>query len=216
MLEAVFRRILLSFSSYYLKNIDVNDLSLWGGNVSLQNLELNLQAITALLGMEMLSVTKGKIKELSMSIPWTRLTSSSTEIIISQLELELTLGEHSDCQAVPEVDDIEESLLKKIVANLILEIHDLKVVIKTPKNSHNYITTLNFNHFKWITTDKNWNPEFVNPYLSARQNSSFVINKLMQVGEMSVRVLSGTGSEFISESVIAHKNEQCRLNCPLC
>ena len=179
MLEAVFRRILLSFSSYYLKNIDVNDLSLWGGNFTLQNLELNLQAITALLGMEMISVTKGSIKELSMSIPWTRLTSSSTEIIINQLVIELTLGEHSECQGVPEVDDIEESLLKKIVANLILEIHDLKVVIKTPKNSHNYITILTFDHFKWITTDKNWKPEFINPYQIAKKNSAFVINKLM-------------------------------------
>jgi hypothetical protein len=114
--------------------------------------------------MEKLTVTKGSIKELSLNIPWTRLTSSSTYIVLKQLSLELEVCAHEGVTEVPEVTDIEESLLKKILANLTMEIHDLKLTIKSPTNGHNYITTLSFHHFKWITTDKNWKPEFVNPY----------------------------------------------------
>jgi hypothetical protein len=129
--------------------------------------------------MEMLTVTKGSIRELSLNIPWTRLTSSSTYIVIKNLHLELELRPHEGVTEIPEVSDIEESLIKKVVANLTLELHDLTISLKAPKNGHNYITNFTMDHFKWITTDKNWKPEFVNPYQIQRTNSAFNINKLL-------------------------------------
>lgn len=61
--------------SKYIEDIRLEEFGLLGGNIVLENLELRKDVIQELMGIPLgFDLSRGFIKELRISIPWTRLT----------------------------------------------------------------------------------------------------------------------------------------------
>lgn len=59
-------------------------MSLWGGDASFHNLELNLQALEQELQLPF-SFVSGSIRELLIHVPWTKLASEPITITINTI-----------------------------------------------------------------------------------------------------------------------------------
>jgi hypothetical protein len=74
MLEAYITPLLMGYVEKYIKNIRPSDLnlSLWGGDVVLKNLEMKLDVLEHELNLP-LTFLSGRVHELQIHIPWTSL-----------------------------------------------------------------------------------------------------------------------------------------------
>ena len=88
MLERYITPLLTSYLDKYVKNIQPTDLQLsfWGGDAVLRNLELRLDVLEKEFGYP-LALQSGHIKELRIHVPWTTLGSEPVEISISDVEI---------------------------------------------------------------------------------------------------------------------------------
>ena len=88
MLERYITPLLTSYLDKYVKNIKPTDLQLsfWGGDAVLRNLELRLDVLEKELGYP-LALQSGHVKELRIHVPWTTLGSEPVEITISDVEI---------------------------------------------------------------------------------------------------------------------------------
>ena len=88
MLERYITPLLTSYLDKYVKNIKPTDLQLsfWGGDAVLRNLELRLDVLEKELGYP-LALQSGHVKELRIHVPWTTLGSEPVEITISNVEI---------------------------------------------------------------------------------------------------------------------------------
>lgn len=59
-------------------------VSLWGGDATFHNLELNLQALEQELQLPF-SFVSGSIRELSIHVPWTKITSEPITVTINTI-----------------------------------------------------------------------------------------------------------------------------------
>lgn len=74
--------------SKYIEDIRLEELGLLGGNIVLENLELRKDVIQELMGIPLgFDLSRGFIKELRISIPWTRLTTKPIEIKFHTIEI---------------------------------------------------------------------------------------------------------------------------------
>lgn len=163
-LESYITPILFSYVSRYINNFKPEDsqvtllfnftcisfqkinskVSLWGGDATFHNLELNLQALEQELQLPF-SFVSGSIRELLIHVPWTKITSEPITITIN------TIGEYLYNQ--------EFSFLKIIeikISECILNLkgkdsastrsdHSPQAREKNKKGtSHGYLNTLNF------------------------------------------------------------------------
>ncbi len=91
MFEKYLTPLLMSYVDKYIKNIRPDDLnlSLWGGDVVLKNLELRLDVLEqeAVFPVTFLS---GRIHELIIHIPWSALASAPVQVTVNTLEFVLT------------------------------------------------------------------------------------------------------------------------------
>ena len=81
--QSALTSILLRYLSDYLENIEPDlRLSFYGGDVSLNNVEINLDMINKKLGLkEPFRITRGFIKNLSINIFWARIYSKPVEVM---------------------------------------------------------------------------------------------------------------------------------------
>ena len=88
MLERYITPLLTSYLDKYVKNIKPTDLQLsfWGGDAVLRNLELRLDVLEKEMGYP-LALQSGHVKELRIHVPWTTLGSEPVEITISNVEI---------------------------------------------------------------------------------------------------------------------------------
>lgn len=63
-------------------------VSLWGGEVSFQNLDIRLDVLQEELHLP-LNIVSGHIHELTIRVPWTKIASEPIQINVN------TIGEHS-------------------------------------------------------------------------------------------------------------------------
>ncbi|KAG5888478.1 hypothetical protein JTB14_022106 [Gonioctena quinquepunctata] len=91
-LESYITPILLSYVNRYINNFKLEDsqVSLWGGDASFHNLELNLQVLEHELQLPF-SFVSGSIRELLIHVPWTKLASEPITITINTIECILNL-----------------------------------------------------------------------------------------------------------------------------
>lgn len=214
MLAGIFRTVLLKYASHYLSNVDVNNLSLWNGKITLENLTLNCQELNNTLSHPLLVITSGTIEQLELNIPWASLTSKSTRVYIKNLALEIDLQKHdvSDSDAV-ETSELEETLISKIVANLNLEIEKLSVIIRYSGNIR-YVIQISLDRFVLGLDSEE---EFLNPFKTIPGGTEYKVSRKLEIYELSVRVLSGKPEENISQSVLEHKFEKSGcVECALC
>ena len=87
MLERYLTPIFFSYVDKYVKNLAPSDLrlSLWQGEVALNNLELRLDVLESDLGLPM-QLVSGKIRRLHIQVPWTALNSEPVRVTVDTLE----------------------------------------------------------------------------------------------------------------------------------
>ena len=90
MFEVLIEKLILSYFGDYIENLDRNKLSLglWSGSLTLEDIKINPKAINRFkLPFKFLF---GKIKKLSLLIPWKQNFSVPTEITIDSIQVVLT------------------------------------------------------------------------------------------------------------------------------
>ncbi len=82
MLQRYLSQLVLKYAKKYIKNIQANlNLSLWGGDVVLNNLELCLDVLQTEARIPANYVlSKAFVKELRIHIPWAALTTKPIEV----------------------------------------------------------------------------------------------------------------------------------------
>lgn len=95
MLQRAFTGIILRYAKKYIRGIQADlKLSLWGGDVVLDSLELRLEELEQTFHLpSQFSITKGSIKQLRIHIPWTALTTQPVEVTLSVVKLTVSSGE---------------------------------------------------------------------------------------------------------------------------
>ncbi|CAE8610146.1 unnamed protein product [Polarella glacialis] len=95
MLETVLTRIILRYAQRYIcDTIRTDSLSLWGGDLRIQNFELRTDELARLLGTEAggLRLTRGFVRELRIHVPWNAIRSQSLRVEINAVEVIFTSG----------------------------------------------------------------------------------------------------------------------------
>eukprot|EP01084_Bolivina_argentea_P195517 335383_1 len=92
MYQQTVTRLVLRYFRQYISNIEADfQLSLWGGDVTLHDLDLKLDILNKQIGIDApFAITRGFIKELKIHIPWSSITTTPVKIILSSVELTLS------------------------------------------------------------------------------------------------------------------------------
>uniref|UniRef100_A0A182T1G0 Chorein_N domain-containing protein n=2 Tax=Cellia TaxID=44534 RepID=A0A182T1G0_9DIPT len=101
-IESYITPIILSYVEKYVKNIRPEDsqLSLWGGEVVFQNLDLKLDVLEEELQLPF-NFLSGHIHELGIRVPWTKIASEPIIITINTIEFVLKLRDTNERNVVP-------------------------------------------------------------------------------------------------------------------
>ena len=118
-LESYITPWLLSYIDQYVKlRREDFQLSLWGGDVDLYNLELRLANIQKLVPTLPIIFQSGIIHELRIHIPWIRINSEPIVVTINQIELVIVLNKERTSTndspiAFPNDDDADPILIQQ-------------------------------------------------------------------------------------------------------
>jgi hypothetical protein len=219
MIAGVLRRVLLSYASNFLENVDVDSLSLWGGEVTLQNVVLNAHQINLAVKSPCVAIKQGSIAAISVEIPWTALNSKSIRVKLSKVFIRAEISELSDPeQTLAEaVTEIEENLLQRIQGNIQLQVDGLTVVAAFTGESSNFLC-VSLESLDLHASDPDTGKyEFVNPYYQVPGGSGYRFSRQVTVSDLKLRVLNGQGDEYLSDVVLLHKFETKDCGgCALC
>ena len=101
-LENTFGALITHYASKYVKNLDLSALrlSIFGGDVVLRNMELNLEVLRREFAADLpIEFRRGFVREIRIHIPWLKLVSEPIEITIDTVELVASLQHLSDDDA---------------------------------------------------------------------------------------------------------------------
>lgn len=89
MLQRVLSNVLQQYAHQYLANVEADlSLSLWGGDVVLNNVELRLDAIHRALSLPpTLRLERGSVRELRVHVPWAALATRPVEVGLRGVEI---------------------------------------------------------------------------------------------------------------------------------
>lgn len=182
MLESYITPLLTSFLSRYIKNLKPADLQLsfWGGDAVLKNLELHLDAIEAVLSaMVPFELKSGNVKQLTVHIPWTSIGSEPIELTMESVECtvklkSLDLLSQSKNRSVatpsalvnppivadgPQAPGYLQGLLNRIINNVILRVKNLTV--KVIEEHCDLLMAVSVKHIKCFSTTESWEEKFI-------------------------------------------------------
>ena len=176
-LQRYISHLILTYAAKYIRNIETHlNLGLWGGDITLNNLEARLDVLQHSLAIPAaFTLSRGFIKELRIHIPWSAILTKPVEVTLTGVECVLHFNPHaSDPQpATPpltphsqpvaaggsELVETESSggwatdLILKILANLSITLHDLS--IKYHESTHTTLC-LRLPLFTLHSTDPSW------------------------------------------------------------
>lgn len=114
-LESYITPLLLGYVNKYIKNLKSEDfqLSLWGGDAVLTNLDLRLDVLEEEFHLPF-TFTNGHIHELRIHVPWTKLGSEPIVITIETIECVLTLKGTTDQDGSKNQKTNQEKSKKKL------------------------------------------------------------------------------------------------------
>eukprot|EP00731_Ephydatia_muelleri_P030160 Em0021g683a len=188
MLESYITPLVLSYVDKYVKNLKPSDLQLsfWGGDAVLKNLELRLDVLEKELGYP-LEFRSGRVQELTIHIPWTALGSEPVEVQLNNVELVLKLKDvrvHSWNKPRPSRDETATfadgdrapvgasnpadqqqtpgylaGLLDRIVNNVVVRVRN--VVIKVVEDECDLTLSVSLKAFDLYTADEGWRRKYV-------------------------------------------------------
>ncbi|XP_055587583.1 intermembrane lipid transfer protein VPS13B [Uranotaenia lowii] len=170
-IESYITPIILSYVEKYVKNIRPEDsqVSLWGGEVVFQNLDLKLDVLEEELALPF-QFLSGHIHELAIRVPWTKIASEPIVITINTIEFVLKLQE-PDNRSVPRRDSSRKSrnseetpppgymasLINRIANNITIRCHN--VILKYVEED--IVVSMNIQQLSMESADNDWNPAFI-------------------------------------------------------
>ncbi|XP_063958387.1 intermembrane lipid transfer protein VPS13B-like [Lytechinus pictus] len=188
MLESYISPFLLGYVDKYIKNLKPEDLrlSLWGGDLVLNNLELRLDALERDLNLP-LSFVSGFIHELRIHVPWTRIGYEPVEISINTIECTVKLCDaeadgnesvssksstgtsksrtESSSKVKPKADVQDASLSPGYVTSLMNRVlHNVQVSIKNLVLKYvedDIVLSVNVQSFATFATDGDWQKAYL-------------------------------------------------------
>ncbi|XP_058811887.1 intermembrane lipid transfer protein VPS13B [Topomyia yanbarensis] len=170
-IESYITPIILSYVEKYVKNIRPEDsqVSLWGGEVVFQNLDLKLDVLEEELSLPF-QFLSGHIHELAIRVPWTKIASEPILITINTIEFVLKLQEAEDRTVLKREGSkkrlsAEEapppgymsSLINRIANNISIRCHN--VILKYVEED--IVVSMNIQQLSMESADSNWNPAFI-------------------------------------------------------
>ena len=190
MLEGYITPLLMSYISKYVKNIKPSDLqvSFWGGDAVLRNLELRLDVLEKELGYPM-EFKSGHIREMTLHIPWNAIVSKPVEATIKEIEFVVKLKDvrlqstqnppsmspqeeidgnsttpqsssnGSNQQSSEQAPGYLQGYLNRITSNVRYHIQNL--VIKVIEEECDMMLTLHFGSVESYASNEHWQKDFI-------------------------------------------------------
>ncbi|KAJ8984787.1 hypothetical protein NQ317_003700 [Molorchus minor] len=196
-LESYITPILLSYVDRYINNFRPEDsqVSLWGGDASFHNLELNLQVLEQELQLPF-SFVSGSIRELLIHVPWTKLASEPITITINTIECILNLKGTDSTTRIDTTQTREkqkktpnhgkeveappgyvQQLINKIVSNI--RIYCNNVILKYVEED--IVLSINVKLLKFESANEKWEPAYTD--LSPAQ---VILRKVITVNDLTL------------------------------
>ena len=210
MLESYITPMLMSYISKYVKNLKPSDLqvSFWGGDAVLRNLELRLDVLEQELRYP-LEIKSGRIRELVLHIPWNAILSKPVEAVIKDVEIvvklkdvrhsqasksasqeatdsaKVTARSFSEGSAKQSADQSQPGYLQGYMSRILnnLTFHVQNLVVKVIEEECDMAMSFNIQSLKYHMTDERWTRSFV--YTDCCQGD-YELNKLLEVSDMVV------------------------------
>ena len=167
--ESYLSPILLSYLSKYIEDIEAKNLNLsvWGGDAVLNNLKFKLDVLDNELGSIPFSFVSCQAQELTIHVPWNKLTSESVVVTLNTVECVLKLNcEKTVVKTVKKEQKVSETaqqrsyietLIRKIKRNVIFNINNL--IIKYVEDDIVY--SININTLTYKPCNKSWSSSFI-------------------------------------------------------
>ena len=213
MLEGYITPLLTSYLDKYVRNLKPSDLQLsfWGGDAVLRNLELRVDVLEREMHVP-LEFTSGRIRELTLHIPWNAIASSPVEVTIKDLELVVRLKNVRMNSNVPQTESTDASLVQTDIPNVApvvpsdkekgadqpgylqsylsrisnnIKVHVQNLVVKVMEEECDLMLTLNIGDVEYFTANENWEKKFV--YTDYLQGN-YAIHKVCKVSDMTVNL----------------------------
>nr|XP_034839520.1 vacuolar protein sorting-associated protein 13B [Maniola hyperantus] len=167
-IESYVTPILLSYVDKYVRDFKPADaqVSLWAGGVTLHNLVLKADVLQREVALPF-TLVSGRIHELLIQVPWTKIMSEPIVVTINTIECILSLNPPADevpqqetysgrTQVVEAPPGYMQALVRRIVSNIAVRVHSLIV-----KYVHDDIVlSLNVKRLAVDSVGPNWEPTF--------------------------------------------------------
>ena len=224
--------LITSYLSKYIKNIKPSDLQLsfWGGDVVLYNLELRPEAIEeSLKDLVPFNLKSGCVKKLTMHIPWTAIGSEAITLSLESVECsvklknlkmsESTAAKPSE-SAPPSTTTIQpddqsqqtpgyvQGLMNRIISNIKVDVQNM--VVKVIEEESDMEMSFTVKSLQWYTTNSNWEAEYV--YTDSSQGV-YSICKRCIISNMTIcldQIGSGGQVEVYEEPFVPRCSLECR------
>ncbi|XP_037025669.1 vacuolar protein sorting-associated protein 13B isoform X2 [Bradysia coprophila] len=168
-IESYITPIILSHIDKYVKDFRPRDaqVSLWGGEVVFQNLDVRLDVLEEELQLPF-NFVSGHIHELTVKVPWTKIASEPIQITINTIEFVLKLKNDSNVSAPKRKKstktDVDQplpgymaSLVNKIANNISLKLHN--IILKYVEED--IVVSMNIQLLSFDSADDDWKPAFI-------------------------------------------------------
>ena len=237
MLESYITPMLMSYISKYVKNIKPSDLqvSFWGGDAVLRNLELRLDVLERELRYP-LEIKSGHIRELVLHIPWNAILSKPVEAVIKDVEIVIKLKDvrnvPASCgpsQAPPQSsapapvpsDAGKEGMeqgqpgylqgyTSRILNNLTFHVENL--VVKVIEEECDMVMSFNVQAINFRMANERWESDYV--YTDYSQGE-YVLNKVLEISDMVVYLQAiendRINKELLQEPFVKKCSFACRM-----
>ena len=168
--ETYLSPLLTSYLSKYVKDIEKNNfqLSVWGGDVVLQNLEFKLDTLDNELGQLPFSFVSCQAKELCIHVPWNKITSEPITVTLESLECVLKLNCRKTLKVKKEkplsnsADSSNQqsyinSIIRKIKCNINIIVNNLTIKYV----EEDLVLSINIHSVLYKGVDELWKPSFI-------------------------------------------------------
>ncbi|XP_052752571.1 intermembrane lipid transfer protein VPS13B isoform X4 [Galleria mellonella] len=190
-IESYVTPILLSYVDKYVRDFKPADaqVSLWGGGVALHNLVLKADVLQQEVALPF-TLVSGRIHELLIQVPWTKIMSEPIVVTIDTIECVLSLNPPPppDESPPPEIPSRKtqvveappgymQALVRRIVSNIALRVHHL--IVKYVQDD--IVLSLNVKHLAVDSAGANWEPAFADI-----EQAEPVIRRLVRLDDLTL------------------------------
>ncbi|ELP88186.1 hypothetical protein EIN_224290 [Entamoeba invadens IP1] len=187
MFESIVSDLLMRYFGKYISGLNSQNLqvSLWAGDVTLENLVINENAFSYLLVGVPLKVIKGTVGKMSLHLPWNKLNSQPVVVQIKDVTIVVTTDYSVDASVVAsQLEDEEQAskqrqlrnyeissdkstmtqrLFTKILNNMQIDMSNIHVRYEAVNTwtGLRYAIGTSIESIKLYSTDEKWNSTFV-------------------------------------------------------